>query len=259
MDIKEAIRAIQVEAQKELGSDIPKRIWGIIEREVGNLNDYTEGEPDGEEPYLDGYRQVTRSYVEVLKIAKNSDNAKSSNSSNRKINQPQKRYRKCFERRFYLVNFVLDSSYKRGTRVDWKRTTGAWNKVHLSDQMNASTLRVEYQRSINDTTLILQAYIYQCYEILNKLQQKDDTTLDDAANKNPLGHTLASPVDQQIRINTQPSISALTETVRKTSIFKNIHAKYPYIAAYLESEFKVIANMGSLKLIPKGNQRVNRS
>lgn len=158
MDVRKEIKAIRTEAEKELGYPLVEKFWDIVEDNVGNAATDYDGDPEGQEEYIESYRNVTGRYVMALS-ALPSIKAKPSTDGNGEPTQPKKRYRKCFERRFYLVNFVIDRPYKRGTRIDWKRMVTEWNKSHPSDPMHLSTLRVEYQRAIKEDSLMLQVYV----------------------------------------------------------------------------------------------------
>lgn len=172
MDIRKEIRAIQTGAEKELGFPLAKVVWQRIEEQIGNSLEDFEGDPEGEEQFIKSYESVTRNHIDVLQIALSQGKARTTASKNNESAQTKKTYRKCFERRFYLVNYVLDSSYKRGSRIDWKCTAVEWNKAHPSDQMTAGTLRVEYKRAKKEVALMSQVHIIRYKYKLEKLVQK---------------------------------------------------------------------------------------
>lgn len=247
MDIRKEIKAIQAMAEKEFGSPLAKKVWDIIEDDVGNAATDYDADPEGQEAYIESYRNVTGRYVMALISALPSIKVKPSTDGNGEPTQPKKRYRKCFERRFYLVNFVIDRPYKRGTRIDWKRMVTEWNKSHPSDPMPLSTLRVEYQRAIKEDTLMLQVYIIRDNQFLTTLWQPLDKQLRDMANNNPFGFVFASLVGQKMWNDTQPLILSLHEAIRNSPMFKEIEVHNPEEAARIDSELQATANMGDLK------------
>ncbi|GAJ16247.1 unnamed protein product, partial [marine sediment metagenome] len=161
----------------------------------------------------------------------------------------RKIYRKCFERRFYLVNFVMDRPYKRGTRIDWKRMIAEWNKSHPSDQMNLSALKGRYQCAIKEDSLMLQVYIIRNKQELTNLWQPLEKQLRDIANNNPFSFALASLAGQKLWNDTQPLILFLTEAIRKSPMFKDIEVHNPEQAARINSELEAVVNMGDIKAL----------
>ena len=69
-----------------------------------------------------------------------------------------KRYQRPFEKRLYLVRFVMEryltkaswghrSVYSR-RRIDWRQMATEWNEAHPSDHMSKEVLKVRYYRAI---------------------------------------------------------------------------------------------------------------
>jgi len=249
MDIRKEIKAIQAKAERQYGSLLAKKFWDIIEEDVGDSADDLDGDPEGQKEYIKCYRNVAGRYVMALQTAQSSIKVKPSTDGNREPPQPKKRYRKCFERRFYLVNFVIDRPYKRGTRIDWKRMITEWNKSHPSDPMPLSSLRVEYQRAIKEDALMLQVHIIRDNQFLTKLWQPLDKQLRDMANNDPFSFFFASLGFQKLWNDTQPLILALKERIRNSPMFKEIEAHNPEAAARIDSELEVTANMGDTKAL----------
>jgi len=245
MDITKEIKTIRTEAEKELGFPLVEKFWDIVEDDVGNAATDYDGDPEGQEEYIESYRNVTGRYVMALS-ALPSIKAKPSTDGNGEPTQPKKRYRKCFERRFYLVNFVIDRPYKRGTRIDWKRMVTEWNKSHPSDPMPLSTLRVEYQRAIKEDALMLQVYIIRDNRFLTGLWQPLEKQLRDMANNNPISFGMAAIAGQKLWNDTQPLISLLAEAIKKSPMFKEIEAHNPEEAARINSELEALVNMGDI-------------
>ena len=75
-----------------------------------------------------------------------------------------KRYQRCFEKRLYLVEFIMKrllAITKRGhksildiylqrlqKRIDWKQMCVEWNEKHPNDCMSPEVLKVRYYRAI---------------------------------------------------------------------------------------------------------------
>jgi hypothetical protein len=82
-----------------------------------------------------------------------------------KASQTSKIYRKPFERRLYLLKFVLGfvwqnkrvcKGYKHKTRQDWEQITTDWNKANPSDTMSLDVLRAAYYRAYSDRLVLAQ-------------------------------------------------------------------------------------------------------
>ncbi len=70
--------------------------------------------------------------------------------------KPEKRRRKNFERRCYLVKFVLRCWERQVTSyVPWDYITNEWNKTHPSDQLGKAVLKAEYYRAISQREIII--------------------------------------------------------------------------------------------------------
>jgi hypothetical protein len=165
--------------------------------------------------------------------------------------KPQRKYRKSFERRFYLVNFVMDHPFRKGSRIDWERMATAWNTAHLSDQMRPDSLRVEYYRAIKEDVLMLQVHISRGKVLLAKPGQLLDQGLRNMAAKNPLIFAVASLVGQKMWTDTQPLILALRDSIKNSPMYKELESQNPEQAASLESQLEAIVNMGDLNPVIK--------
>lgn len=60
------------------------------------------------------------------------------------------RYRKSFDRRYYLFDFVTKAKGDIYARANWRRIADAWNKVNPSDTITPGTLKREYNVACND-------------------------------------------------------------------------------------------------------------
>ena len=69
-----------------------------------------------------------------------------------------KRYQRCFEKRLYVVEFVMGrrltiANWKRKSfalrkRINWKQICAEWNEAHPHDRMSPAVLKVKYYRAI---------------------------------------------------------------------------------------------------------------
>jgi len=248
---------VSKESEKHRREEFEKNrasIWAKYEREYGNLiaqeirdqveEDIIRVSTDDEETLedLDVYLSDNIPIWENILLKGGASPATDST-------KPTNRYRKCFERRFYLVNFVIDRPYKRGTRIDWKRMVTEWNKSHPSDPMSLSALRVEYQRAIKEDSLMLQVRIIRNNQILTSFWQPLQKQLRDMANNNPFGFVIASLASQNLWNDTQPLMLYLNQVIKNSPMFKEFEAHYPEEAARIESELEAIVNMGDIKAL----------
>ena len=156
MDIIKEIKAIRDEAEKEFGDKLSQDFWDVIEKDVGNTAKDFDGDPEGQEEYIESYRNVTRSHVDSLKAAGHLIKVKSSNSDNKRPSETKKRRRE-FEQRFYLVKFVIDCWEREGSSyIPWKYITPEWNKTPLSDEISKEVLKAEYYRALREKGIVIQ-------------------------------------------------------------------------------------------------------
>jgi hypothetical protein len=232
-------KSIWAKHERDYGSLIAQKVRDRIEEELRVSSDEERTLED-----LDGY---LGSFIPIWKILLKDGQSAAGDSAKAK---PQKRYRKCFERRFYLVNFVLDKHYKRGTRIDWKCMVAEWNKAHPSDTMALPTLRVEYQRAIKEGALMFQVFINRIsrYEqTLAGIWRPLKKELENMASNTPSSFVLASVVGQKLWSDFQPLILALNEAIRNSPLFTEAEAYSPESVARGNSELEVIKNIGNIK------------
>ncbi|MFC1905180.1 hypothetical protein ACFLXL_00030 [Chloroflexota bacterium] len=155
MDFEKEKKAIWHEFEKQHGLRVPQKGKDYLEREmVGDSERNFAGDPEGENEYLRTLRNVAESYITVIKLF---FEEKPSYDNSGKLSKPKKTYRKCFERRFYLVDFIVDKGWNIKTgRINWKGTVNEWNKAHPSDIMSLPVLKAEYYRAMQEAPLIIQ-------------------------------------------------------------------------------------------------------
>ncbi len=59
-------------------------------------------------------------------------------------------YQKCFERRLYMLSFIVKAKGGLEARADWPRIADAWNAANPSDVIGPITLKREYYAAKND-------------------------------------------------------------------------------------------------------------
>jgi len=156
MDIIKEKKAIRAEAEKAVGHRIVQKFWDLIEEAVGNAAEDFDGDPEGQEEYIESYRTVAGSYTEALKVGESLTKVKPSKSDNDKPSEPTKR-RHEFEQRFYLVSFVIDCWERDGRQyIPWPYVTTEWNKAPLSDQIGKKVLKAEYYRALRERGIVIQ-------------------------------------------------------------------------------------------------------
>tara|TARA_Y100000310_G_scaffold317685_1_gene370817 strand:+ start:567 stop:1262 length:696 start_codon:yes stop_codon:yes gene_type:complete len=97
-------------------------------------------------------------------------------SSRKKPNRSAsgKRSQRCFEKRLYLVKFVMDrrlaiANWKRKSfalrkRISWKQVCAEWNKAHPHDPMTPAVLKVGYYRAIAEEGIQRAYFASKNYE-----------------------------------------------------------------------------------------------
>ncbi len=155
-DFERRKKAVWEELEKEYDFPVAEKIRNYLEvEEVGAPRDYIDGDPEGEDVYLESLKSVVRRYFTFLELFELK--VKPSNG------EPPRRKeirRKWFERRLYLVNFVLDKGLNPKTRrIDWKRITTEWNTANPSDTISLPTLKNEYYHALKDEPLMAQFFI----------------------------------------------------------------------------------------------------
>lgn len=231
-----------------LGREFRRVAGDMGEEDEGSL----VGDPEAEQEYLDVYREMMERKINEL-LSWLRDPKTKSLYSNSPYMQPTKKqrgpYTACFDRRFYIAEFVTKMDYRRGSLTDWNRLSDEWNKLHPESPINKETLRSHYKHAIKDPVLMFQLNSYLASEQLNRLWQPLEKQLRDMAHNNPFSYVLASLVSQKMWSDTQPLILSLTETIKKSPIFKEIEAQDPERAALINSKLEALVNIGDIRPI----------
>jgi len=84
--------------------------------------------------------------------------------------KPRRRYKKCFARRVYLVDFVMGRN-QESTRINWKRTVAEWNRVHPSDIMSLPVLKAEYYKALRDPPITIMHLMYGVGHLIGRFEK----------------------------------------------------------------------------------------
>lgn len=146
-EFKKGKKAIWSKYEKKEGLRLTQEIKDAIENLAGCSPD--------EETYLQDLESSISDHIRI--ISKTMQDGQLNSTAK---GEPKRRYQKCFERRFYLVDFVVTWGQNMGThRIDWKRTVTEWNKAHPSDTMSLPVLKAEYYRALRERPLLQQYFV----------------------------------------------------------------------------------------------------
>ena len=161
-DFEEREAAIWVKWERKWGRPIPQ---GFRERFKQNI-EKTPGEEGIYLDDLDGLLRESFEMFELLDYFANRKKAKGSASG--------KRYQRCFEKRLYLVEFVMDRrltianwnrrSFALRKRINWRELCEEWNKSHPNDPMSPEVLKVRYYRAIAEEDVKREYFARKDYE-----------------------------------------------------------------------------------------------
>lgn len=148
--------AIWTRWEKALGMPLSQDFRDSIEANV----EVIAGEPDIALKDLDGLIKEFFDKRELLEYFSSRKKPKGST--------PKKRYQRCFEKRLYLVEFVmgrrlpiaswLSKSFALRKRFNWKQICTEWNEAHPNDHMSLEALKVRYYHAITEED-IQQEYL----------------------------------------------------------------------------------------------------
>lgn len=154
-DFEKQKREIWARYEGELKITVPNRLRRYIENEVN--------EPDEDD--LEGLECSIPSYIRACTIYADWVRNSTQNSPQNKLedSNPKRVYRKPFEKRIYLVEFVVEKvltfhnlinrSFTPHKRIGWKKLTEVWNKKHPYNIITPEWLRTEFYRIIRDASM----------------------------------------------------------------------------------------------------------
>ena len=78
------------------------------------------------------------------------------------------RYPKSFERRLYLLSFIVKAKGGLEARAGWPRITAAWNAANPSDVITPPTLKRQYHVAKKDVSVMRSLQINQWLDIMRQ-------------------------------------------------------------------------------------------
>lgn len=148
----------QVEADTALGFPLVQDYKDYIERtQVGDVKTYIDGDPEGEEDYLETLRSVATIHVTAMKLQLGSKDK----GKDEILSTSKQLLRGPFERRFRLVGFVIDC-WERCHRsyIPWDFVVTEWNKANpYSPVVTKDTLERAYRRAVREDGIMIQLLI----------------------------------------------------------------------------------------------------
>jgi hypothetical protein len=128
---------------KTLGKRIPQEARTRLEADV-------EGGPD-EDIFLKDLDDQIKEFLEkVVLFEWETDMEKYFSHRKKPKVEGETRYQRSFEKRLYLVRFVLATqSFSPRKRIDWEQVCTQWNKAHPNDlYIKKEVLKVNYYRAL---------------------------------------------------------------------------------------------------------------
>ena len=163
--------AMWASCEKKLGGTLPQDFRTYLEAEAG------EGAAD-EDIALDDLNGLMKEFMHKVELANLqkyfSSRKKSKDSASRK------RYQRCFEKRLYIVSFIIGHRNPiifewpeafALERFDWKQVCAKWNEAHPYDRMSPELLKVRYYRAIAEED-IQQEYLRRRYTYIPNLDKE---------------------------------------------------------------------------------------
>ena len=159
-DLKKGKAAVWAKWERKLGIRLPPEFRARLEEDAGEF----PGDEDITLNDLDGLIEEFFNKAELLKYFSSRKKSKGST--------PKKRYQRCFEKRLYLVEFVmgrrlpiaswLSKSFALRKRFNWKQICAEWNEAHPNDHMSLEALKVRFYHAITEED-IQQEYIKRSF------------------------------------------------------------------------------------------------
>jgi hypothetical protein len=162
--LEEALKELEDELWPELEAEFGELISSsfrklmrqqVIIRDTEDCLNNMDGDPDGKAELIESIKVSIRERWEAAKAYTASYFGQPIGTAPPK---PRKIYRKCFERRLHLLDFVLKQKGRIRKRANWKAITAAWNKAHPFDTMDLPVLKVAFYHALKDGN-VLQNYV----------------------------------------------------------------------------------------------------
>jgi len=154
-EFKKELRAIESKAENQLGCHLPEGFRRIVASHIetdGHIRYYND--PEEDEHNIRWYSELMENYVEAIQSLPNYSKAKVSTSNGKEKQATLKKiYRKPFEHRLHLLDFVLK---RKGftARANWKQLTAEWNAEYPYDQYSLRIFKLKYYQARKDNDLM---------------------------------------------------------------------------------------------------------
>ena len=149
-DFKKRIQALWKRKEREYGIKMPPEF-----RDYFTNKDAFDYE-DTEDTNLEESEGLIDEFFQMEKALRKREKAAGYFPPCPKPSSTRKRYQRCFEKRFHLVDFVIDQTmplreqgpFTHNKRFNWKWLCSEWNAAHPYDPMNKEALKVAYYRAV---------------------------------------------------------------------------------------------------------------
>lgn len=229
MNLEKEKNKICDELEKQYGIPLGREYRHIAgDMGEGEDEDSLDGDPEAQKEYLAIYREVMERNVNQL-LSWLYDPKTKSLYPNSPYRQPPKKQRKpytaCFNRRFYIAEFVIKRTYRRGSLNDWRRLSAEWNKSHPESPINPGNLRTQYNRAISDPVLMFQLTSCLASEWASEKEHILSERLRNMAKYQPFSYALAASVGLILEAQSDPIFELLNVFIRESPLYKEIEAK----------------------------------
>lgn len=154
-EFRKALRAIESKAENQLGCHLSEEFLRMVASHIetnGHIKYYDD--PEEDKHNIRWYGELMENYIDAIQSLPNYPKAKASAGTGKAKQATLKKiYRKPFEHRLYLLDFVLQ---RKGLtqRANWKRLTAEWNAEHPHDQYSVRIFKLKYYQARKDKELI---------------------------------------------------------------------------------------------------------
>ena len=135
-DFEKSKTVLWKKMERHIGNRIPDPLREECEQVFGLMEDVDE---------LTDFEGFLKDYLHLLNYAATVDYF--SHRQKPKV-EGRGRYQRSFEKRLYLVRFVLATRSYSHKRIDWEQVCTQWNKAHPNDLYTKEVLKVNYYRAL---------------------------------------------------------------------------------------------------------------
>lgn len=149
---RKSFHCVKGEFGYSLPTSLQKRVKDFTLKELGISEADLDGDPDNQKIYLTRLSNWAEGVTLLYKY-----NPSTSASNAQPAGTKRGPYIKTYERRYHLVEFVIDSwTRDNRSRIDWERVTAEWNEVHPYDRFEKPiSLKSLFNKAIREPGIIL--------------------------------------------------------------------------------------------------------